>query len=514
MNNKSNNDKFLHLVFWVGLLLLYILFPTQTHSVDAWGFAANVKFAQDLFSPHHLLYNATGFIIKNLLNTFGFYPDVMRLLLFMNGITAWLAMIVLYIIVKKSGHSALKSFALVSIAAFSFGIWRFATENETYILPIFFSLLASYYYTKFYINKNQLNRSGLYLYAFLSGLFAAVSCLYHQIHVFWWFGLCISLLFMTFSQNIRFWLNFILPVFLVPFTYIIVLKFYQKQEITFTNLWHFAMYDVYSGAVGGKFGAKHLLLGIVNLFRSFIQLHGTVLYLFKYSLLFIIPAFIALIALIYESVIFWRNFLKVKITAKPVFTAHTIIFLLQWLFAVYNVGNAEFMAMLPVLLVIMLSAENPVPAKGLVAIAIMLLAWNFSFGIWSNYKYRFSSDEKIAEIVNANKTDRFILVERGIVATKLHYINGKLPGNTLANPAYYASRPDKNIDLKAKLDSLLDQRINVYTDCTGRPQLLNRAAIIDSETDTKFFREYNLSPAYSFPTLAGTHKLYKVSRKK
>lgn len=512
MLGNGLNIKIINLAFWPGLLLLFILFPTQTHSVDAWGYAGDIKYGRNLFYPHHLLYNATGFSLKNILNSLGFYPDVMRMLIFINGVFAWLAMIVLYNIVRKFNNSVIKSLALVAVAAFSFGIWRFATENETYILPIFFSLLASYFFIDFTFESKDYKQKA-YCRVFLSGLFAAVACLYHQIHVFWWLGLWGTVFFMTFRQNIWFWLVFTLPLILVPLTYILVLNLNLKQEITLTNLWYFVMHDFYSGAVGGKLGIKHLLLGLVNLFRSFVQIHGSFSVVLKKSILYIIPALFALIAFIYGFIIFWRNRLNVKIIFKPVFFAHLVIFILQWLFAVYNVGNAEFMAMLPVLLVIMLSAECPVPQKGLLAVALALMIWNFSFGIWPNHKYRFAADEELANIVIADSTSTFILVERGIVATKYQYIKGKLPGNTLANPAFYASRPDKNIDLKTKLDSLLDQKLNVFTDCTGRPPLLNRAAILDNVTDAKFFENYKLIPDDSFQTIAGKHILYKVSYK-
>ena len=55
---------------------------------------------------------------------------------------------------------------------------RYVTEGETYIIPLFFSLMASYGASR----KQS---------AFGCSMLAALACLFHQIHVFWWMGLAL-----------------------------------------------------------------------------------------------------------------------------------------------------------------------------------------------------------------------------------------------------------------------------------------------------------------------------------
>ena len=64
---------------------------------------------------------------------------------------------------------------------------RYATENEAYIVPLFFALLASLNWVRFLKEKND--RFALY-----AGLFASLAVLFHQTYIFWWAGLLAAFL--------------------------------------------------------------------------------------------------------------------------------------------------------------------------------------------------------------------------------------------------------------------------------------------------------------------------------
>jgi len=56
-----NKVNIIHVIVFIAFF--YLFFPTNNSSLDAYYYAGNVKFVDNLFSPHHLLYNAFLYII-------------------------------------------------------------------------------------------------------------------------------------------------------------------------------------------------------------------------------------------------------------------------------------------------------------------------------------------------------------------------------------------------------------------------------------------------------------------
>src|SRR4051812_38553206 len=90
-------------LFYLAVLCLYLLFPTQNHSIDAWGYAGNVKWSADLFAPHHLLYTITGWLWVNAIQILAPSAGAMSLLLALNALAAWFSILVLDRILKVLG---------------------------------------------------------------------------------------------------------------------------------------------------------------------------------------------------------------------------------------------------------------------------------------------------------------------------------------------------------------------------------------------------------------------------
>ncbi|RYD73093.1 MAG: hypothetical protein EOP53_20750, partial [Sphingobacteriales bacterium] len=420
-------------VFFVLVLLLYLLFPNASHSVDSWGYAGQIKFGVELFLPHHLLYSYSGYLLFSLLQNIGLQVDAMQFMLFMNGFIAWLCVLILYRILLLINGNKKQAFLLSLIAAFSFGQWRFATENETYTLPLFFSLLATFYYLKHF---SQIS----YIQVLLCGFFASLSCLFHQAHIFWFIGFLLGLALNLSGKNlVNSLIIYCLPFLIVPLAYILVLRNYYHQDVNINTLWHFILQDVYSGAAGKPIGSQHFILGLVNLFRTFFQLHGNMILLFKKNVFYFLPIIVTVVSGI------WAFYFMLKIKPKPYIVSRKNalvfggIFLAQYFFAVYNVGNAEFMVMLPSLLVIV-AAYFYFKPKILVLLVLALFSWNFFLGIFPNHFFKYAADEEVAAFTQAQKNIPFMAEESALLNNIIFYNTGRTPGNIWQSPAKYVEK--------------------------------------------------------------------------
>ena len=81
----SRRVKYIHFVFYALVFLLYACFPSISHSVDAWGYAGDVKYGNNLLYPHHLLFVLTDYGISRFLNLIGYYPDAIQLVIVLNA---------------------------------------------------------------------------------------------------------------------------------------------------------------------------------------------------------------------------------------------------------------------------------------------------------------------------------------------------------------------------------------------------------------------------------------------
>jgi hypothetical protein len=510
LNWIFRNEKLTTFLFFGTVLLLYVVFPSHNNSGDAWGMAADVRYGHDLFSPHHLLYSVTVYIFKVLTGT----THVLRLAIFCNAIFAFLSVFVLYKILGLLMENRLKVLYLTATAAFSFGFWRFATENEAYIMPIFFSLLGSYYFIKTWRDKRY--TPGRIL---LSGLFATIACLYHQIHIFWFIGLLFGWLFSpeageewAITKGIKRGFLFGITFFMAPLTYFAVITSYLHQSLNVGNILHFVFHDYYSGSAGNHVGFDNFFLGSINFIRTFYQVHGQMQIMVSKNLVWLLPGIAALGVILFGVVQIFRkqtviDGIKKLVRLNLVTHVHLLIFILQFAFAVYNIGNAEFMVMLPVLLAIVLAGSPFVPANAIGYFALSLLICNAAYGIYPNNKLHFNADDKITEFIIDHPNDKFIVAEPAIVLNRYYYIKGHWPDNCWAGPSYYELHAPLS-ELETRIDSTLEKHGNIYTDCKGRPVVASRGSML---YNSGLFFEYSQFEAISrFKTDAGDHTIYKI----
>ena len=503
---QFRNKRLIYFGFFSFILILYLLFLSRNNSGDAWSYAADAKFGNELFSPHHLLYTATLYILKLCTG----YENTLALGMILNAVFAMLCCIVLFQILKIISNNPLRALILTAMAAFSFGFWRFATENENYIIPIFFSLMGSFFFVKSYVKQIFSSK-----YIIWSGIFATIACLYHQIHIFWFIGLLVGWVWMDDKPSLKRGLLFASTFLIAPLTYFLVIVFYLHQSLTFYSITHFVLHDYYTGGAGNYIGFNNFLLGSISFIRAFFQVHGQIGVMVLNNRLWLIPGFLAILLLVIATMLVFRNRKNHnanEIMPGPdiVYKTHLLIFILQLAFAVYNIGNAEFMAMLPVLLAILIVKADWVPVKSLVFISISLFIWNFSYGIYPNNRLHFNADNRVTQFIIDHPKDKFIAAQPAIVLNQYYYQKGYLPNNVWPAPEYYQVHAPVS-QLKARIDSALSKGGNVYTDCNGRSQITSRESMLKGESD--FFKSYNLKDTVAvFETEAGKHVIFKVNR--
>lgn len=247
------------------LCCLYLFFPTQNSSTDAWYYAASVKYGEDLFLPHHLFHSTFLYLCYKGFSFF-VHIDAMAFCKIMNGLFATIVMALFARLLQVFEKKEIEIAAWTFLVGVSFGIWRYATENETYHLPLIFSLLATFFYNK-KINKPTK------MTALFSGFFAAFACLFHQLHIVWAFGLGIAWLFYGNKKEV---FAYLIPFAIIPIAYFSVYYLTVSVDFSITHFMQFVLHDFHTGSASLSFGFWNIGLTLLNFIRSFLQVHGSI----------------------------------------------------------------------------------------------------------------------------------------------------------------------------------------------------------------------------------------------
>ncbi|MDO5655903.1 MAG: hypothetical protein Q4G27_07165 [Flavobacteriaceae bacterium] len=455
--NRSINYIFL-VVF---IIILYLLFPTQNSVIDAYSYAGQVKYAVDLYHPHHLLHNPLNYYILETLNFIGFEIDALNLGKFINSLFVLGSCLVLFEIISNFISDKKSVFLLTLIVLFSYGTWRFGTENEVYIEPIFFSITGSFYFLKFIQTKK-------FFFLCWTGIFAATACLFHQIHFFWWLGLLIGAIY--FSNFIKSFSIFFLTGLIVPITYFLVISIVLQQNLNLENILHFVLHDFYQGSADTAFNLRGLIMTPISLVRSFVQVHPIVWILIKSNLFYVIPLAVIFLLIISISISKERklNFHKNPTNSSFLYT-HILILILQFGFAVFAKGNVEFMVMIPFLLIIIISAYLSFSNSFLFKIVLILFVWNFSFGIYPNHRYQFYDDRQFVDYLIQNSEEKVIL-KNLVTRSKYFYETGKSTENFIIHEKLNQS----------EFNSIIYENKSILTDVIDYPDIFNRQKFMNS----------------------------------
>lgn len=438
--------------------IIFISFPTINSTCDGWGYAAEIKNGYNLFRSHHLFYNALGFIVYKATDALGFSFDLLRLLKFQNAIAASLSLIYSYKIFTISGLNKDKINLWLIFIGSSFAVLRFATENETYMIPGLLSIIASYYFIKSHKNRN-------FKYLLLSGFFAALGCLFHQIQIFWLIGLVIA--FIRKREYSSFFL-FALPSLLIPISYILVVTQYLQINLSVANLTDFVLHDYITGSANASLNWTSLIMTPISFFRTFFQVHGMIPLLLKNSpwLWLSVSTCIVLaitILKIRKPVIFNQ-----KAPSDFIVDTHILIFFLILSFAIFSHGNAEFMALLPFLIPFVEKKWFTVNPKIILRLSLLMFVWNMSFAIVPSAIFSFYDNTNVVYFIKEHPKAYFVLADRNTIANEYEYTFGDTIYHRLIKPPF---------------DQWLSQNPNtkdaiIYTDAEDRPNPLSRTSLI------------------------------------
>jgi hypothetical protein len=454
----KNESAFTHPIFAIILLgILYLLFPSINPSGDTYTFANQIKNGNELFLPHHLIYNAFYYVLSQVLSI----SDTLSFISFMNGIFAIGCLFFMNAILSKYTSNATRFFTILFLGS-CFGFMRYATTGETYIVPLFFSLWASWCA----ITKKPV---------ILTALIAGVSCLFHQIHIFWWLGL---LIFSTISNYEKQWKNFLLYCLgscIVPFTYLMV--FYLTEHDA-TNLFEYIAYDyIHNEDVEFTIKTKALILTPINFIRTFYQVHGYIILLVqKYWFVGIgicLSVLFGIFGLIKLRKIKKRT--NTKFFEIQFAFCHLLIFFLQLLFAAISDGNAEFMVMLPFALALFALIRYTFQHIPMYAFALSILIWNISVGLIPYHILETTSDPALARYIKAHPDEVYYIKDRQIARESLKY--------------HYPDRSFQLYTIKENttdLDSLLQEYSGLLSDILTQ-KATSRSSMIEAELPTSSY---------------------------
>lgn len=485
--------KYAHRYAWVFFLLFYGFFISGNSSLDAWAYAHQVKHTVELFQPHHLLYNLLGWIWvaagRQLSGV-----DTLPLLQLMNTFFAAMSLLVLTGILRQRGSDEREIMLWVLFAGSAWGVMRFATDNETYIVPIFFALMASRFFNKF-------QGSGSLLQLFVSGVFAVVAILFHQVMFFWWFAIAIGL----------FWDRRLLPVItylsgalFVPITYALV-SCISGFGCTLPDVVRFALHDYLTGSANIAVGFQATLLLPVSLFRTFIQVHGYLPGLISGHLLYRLVLLLSVFLFAFGARSIMAKRKAIGWYGDSFAAVHLIAIFMHLFFSWVSSANAEFLVMLPFLVAILLPSVS-VSRKGMTLVVAGMFCWNTVFGLVPYRFYRIGHSAMIATWACRSDSNTFFLLHDPYrVRNELEYREQPCSGHFIDASKLTAEA------LQDTVRNVLSKGGVIYTDCYRLPRKLSRARLTGNYDRMQGSLEcFSASAVDSVITLSGTYYLHRL----
>ncbi len=481
---------------WIPALLpfipvaLYFLLPNQNPGSDAWGYAALEMKQQVLgtryFSPHHLLFHEFGhFTFRLLPFRFIDFMGWMQLLnAFFGGLSLWFFYkINLHFYDKKT------ALLLTFLVGSTFGFMRFATENETYVIPLALCLAGS-----FVLKKRNEGFKWLYGGFLLLGM----GVLFHQIHIWWWLAAVIAM-----GLNKR-----ALPAALLSLTGIVAAYIFAAT-VQGQHWLLFPFSDALSGTVQIIPDFNNVKFTGINLLRTLLQIHGNVVFFLKANW---ILAGLAVLGLVLVVIGFFQKNETVKQANSLISDDRTIRFfrlaaIFHFFWAFYSVGNAEFMVMLPFLGLLSFPEFINRHRKKMVSIGAGLLLWNTTVYMIPHHSYKlFVPGQMLNSVIPLRKNNKplyyiskqKVLLENFAEANRMDL--KKLNIILLSAP----SDRGKHTTDQPDLDSLISNGHFLLTDCRAFPEPISRSSILAGNSNSEFLKKYKLQNASSVASYYGT----------
>ncbi|MGI4875677.1 MAG: hypothetical protein ACRYFX_31355 [Janthinobacterium lividum] len=491
------------------LTALCLALPTHNPTGDAWYYAACSRWGQELWQPHHLLYNSIGWAWLQLVGGTG--PAAITWLQALNALALGGSLWALAGVLRRAGVAPAAVPAWLLLTGSCFGLLRFATENETYVQPLLLSLLGSLAWVWALVAPTRRQLGWLAL----AGLLAATACLVHQLMVWWWLGLLLGL------RPWRGWpallaaVAYALPALVVPAAYALAAP---AGTVGVVGLVRFALHDYLTGGATLEAGGKLPVLTAINLVRTVGQMHGNMLPLLRHWPLLLGTVALACLALgVYALLGLRRPKPTHTLPATQLLTrrVHGGIWLVQFFFSYIAGANSEFMVMLPALAAVALAGGwlAAWPPRRVAALGTALLAWNLAFGLVPAHTLTYTdTSAALRTRVQTKPGAWFLLLDPNLLRNQLHYYTGhpKGPPRVLGTPANWTPRPGGPPSFRAWLSARLAAGDTVYTDVLGGALPFDRAQLMLAQNNAQLLAGYRQARADSFPTFFGPRYLTQL----
>lgn len=404
MGKKWYCDGSLWAIVFLGLF--FCMFPSINNSNDAYMYAGDIRQGTDLFYPHHLLFNAFVYGLTRLFQ----FQDTLSMLCFVNAFFAIGCLFLLRHLLFPILERRSTAWVLIAVGC-SWGFMRYATEGETYIIPLFFSLLASYVA----FQKQSV---------FWSSMWASLACLFHQIHIFWWIGLALWEIKKA-EKGVRLktgWV-FLSGTWIIFAAYLLV---FYRTSTDCTYFYQYVLHDyLFVDSVG--FSCKQaFVLTPINFIRTFVQIHGYI-----YALLQAYPFFlIVILASVCLFVLALKRrkaicFVQKRKEASRIEAdfgrVHWWIAFLQLAFAFLSNGNAEFMVIIPFALAIGFFYLYRMEVLRLAYLAGFICLWNMSVGLFPYHFIDLYPYKVLEKYIVAHPNELFVVESYPQLFNQLRY---------------------------------------------------------------------------------------------
>jgi hypothetical protein len=488
------------------LTALCLALPTRNATGDAWYYAACARWGQELWQPHHLLYNGIGHLWLRLVGAAGPAPAGRLALIWLqmlNALAAGASLLVLARLLWRAGTPSAAVPAWLLLVGSSFGMLRFATENEAYILPLLLALLASLAWAQALYAPAERHR-----WLVLAGLLAAGACLVHQLMIWWALGLLLGLGPWRGRPELRAVLSYALPLLLLPVAYALAAPGGPAGAV------QFALHDYLTGGARVELGSKSLLLTAISLVRTAVQVHGSLLPLLARWPGLLGSVAVGSLGLGVYGLLGWRQVRALPrpegaSPARTVQRTHALIAALHLVFAAQAAGNAEFMVMLPAAGAVALAGGVLVgwPRRRVVATGTALLACNLAFGLVpAQYLDYTGTGARLRARVLRQPGAWFLLRDPNPLRNQLHYYTGR----AVAAPRIVGLTQQDSAAFRAWLAGRLAAGDSVYTDVLGGYQPFDRARLTLGDAAARLLAGVPAQRVDSLPTLFGPRYLSRL----
>lgn len=470
------------------------LFPPLEFTGDSYGYACEIL-KGDLWNSHHLLHkyfiNDIWLILQPILSNVDplWFFSSLHLLIAIGSIFALMR------ILEHRHWSESRIFLALLFVISGFAFSKYSIENEVYFFPILLSLIGSWEYEQ--------NRP------FPAAIYLGIATLFHQIHIFWLVGLLLPRNWKRITE----YYPLAIGLFLPALTYSVLSLF------TGMSLYSLLFQDVQSGLVQIVPDLNNTLLFVVNIIRTFFQVHGDIVLFWNlwnpyYSgMALLIFIFVLLGLLIYLRE---RRFSYKK---SDWYLVYVRAFVLQIAFAWYSVGNIEFMVVLPFLFV--LTLRNGSLLKHSLLLSIGIVVWNTTQWYIPTAKTRPNRITDQIEIATR-------IVNDEINSSSIRTIGNKIPIYTqnaaLIQNAYEYNYLSDSITQNQNSDSLNLKNKLVFMEFESKTiqpgywlnythGRLNRAKLsYDTLTHTPTIPNIRFIRLYRDTGMSGVLELYRISK--